>query len=141
MHEVIKWPLQIWLLFTALNVAIVLSIGVALSNSAILFVALALFVTTLLFAYKSRLVLDSSMESLAIGRVRIDSKFIGEVIILDPVKMKYELGAGLDRRAYLAIRHWVKGGLKVILNDPLDPTPYWLISSKNPELIKASLGK
>jgi hypothetical protein len=48
----------------------------------------------------------------------------------------------LNPAAYLAIRFWVKGGLKLTIDDQRDPTPYWLVSSKNPEKIESAiLGK
>ena len=55
--------------------------------------------------------------------------------------MKHERGPGLNPRAFLAIRFWIKGGIKVTLNDARDPTPYWLVSTKKAEEIKSALGK
>lgn len=43
------------------------------------------------------------------------------------------LGRQLDPAAYLVHRAWVKEMALFVLDDPEDPTPYWLVSSKNPE--------
>lgn len=39
----------------------------------------------------------------------------------------------LDRRAYLVVRGWVPDVVKVSLDDPADPTPYWLLSTRRPQ--------
>jgi hypothetical protein len=31
------------------------------------------------------------------------------------------------------IRPWVDAVVKVTISDPQDPTPYWIVSSRNPE--------
>lgn len=48
------------------------------------------------------------------------------------------MGPQLDPAAFLVTHSWVDEMVMFVLDDPEDPTPYWLISSKNPEeLIKA----
>lgn len=43
------------------------------------------------------------------------------------------LGRQLDPAAYLVHHAWVKEMALFVLDDPEDPTPYWIISTKNPE--------
>ncbi len=130
MREVIKWPLRVWLLFLSLNLAVIVSVGVILSNTAFIIFTVALLGLTALFSWSSRLIVSASGELLIVGKARIERKFIKEIIALDEAAMKYERGAGINPRAFLAIRFWIKGGMKVILEDPRDPTPYWLVSTK-----------
>ena len=47
--------------------------------------------------------------------------------------MRHAAGPGLDARAHLCLRGWVRPGLRLDLVDPQDPTPYWLVSSRRPE--------
>jgi hypothetical protein len=49
--------------------------------------------------------------------------------------MRQARGIRLDARAYLCIRGWLPAGARVILDDPEDPTPYWLVSSRRPEAL------
>lgn len=42
------------------------------------------------------------------------------------------LGRQLDPAAFLVTHGWVKEHALLVLDDPEDPTPYWLIASKNP---------
>lgn len=48
------------------------------------------------------------------------------------------LGRQLDPAAFLVSRPWVSEHVLIVLDDPEDPTPYWLISSKNPEALLAA---
>ncbi len=141
MREVISWPIRVWLLFIFLNGAILISVGVALSNAVLALLALALFSLTLFFSFSSRLYLIASSQFLSVGKAGIETRFIKEVIPLNESEMKYERGSGLNPRAYLALRFWVKGGMKVLLDDSRDPTPYWLASTKRADEFKKYLGK
>jgi hypothetical protein len=141
MREVINWSIRVWLLFIFMNVAIIISVGVALSDSALALLALALFALTLFFSFSSRLFLKASTQSLCVGKAEIEARLIKEVVLLNEADMKFERGPGLDPRAYLALRFWVKGGMKILLDDPRDPTPYWLVSSRRADEFKSYLGK
>ena len=45
------------------------------------------------------------------------------------------LGRQLDPAAYVLHRTWVGSMALVVLDDPDDPTPYWLVSCRRPELL------
>lgn len=49
------------------------------------------------------------------------------------------LGRQLDPAAYVLHRGWVGPMILVVLNDPDDPTPYWLVSCRNPQRMLAAL--
>ena len=50
-----------------------------------------------------------------------------------------ERGVGLDARAWLLLRGWIPGVVRVELDDPSDPTPYWLVSPRHPDALAAAL--
>ena len=139
MREVIKWPIRVWLLFLSLILAVVLSVGVVLSDVALIIFTSTLLGITTLFSWKSRLIISTSGELLVVGRARIERKFIREIIPLNEAEMRHERGAGINPRAFLAIRFWVKGGMKIVLKDPRDPTPYWLVSTYRAREVKTQL--
>ena len=141
MREVINWPLRVWFLFALLNLSIIVAVGVALSNTALLILGLTLATVTLALSISSRLVLIVSDGLLSVGRAQIENKYIKEVHILDETAMAYERGVGLNPRAFLALRFWVKAGAKILLNDPSDPTPYWLVSTRRAQELKEKIGK
>lgn len=49
------------------------------------------------------------------------------------------LGRQLDPAAYVVHRAWVGPLVLVVLDDPDDPTPYWLVSTRHPERLLAAL--
>lgn len=73
------------------------------------------------------------------GRARIDVRFLGEAEVLDGPAMRSVAGPLADVRAYLFLRPYVRGGVRVGINDPEDPTPYWLVSSRRPESLAKAL--
>lgn len=49
------------------------------------------------------------------------------------------MGRQLDPAAYVLHRSWVGPLVLVVLDDPDDPTPYWLVSSRHPDRVLAAL--
>ncbi len=49
------------------------------------------------------------------------------------------LGRQLDPAAFVMHRGWVGPLLLVVLDDPDDPTPYWLVSCRRPDRMRAAL--
>jgi len=73
------------------------------------------------------------------GRAVVPARFLGPVEVQDDEQMRQARGRGLDARAYLCLRGWLPAGAKVMLTDPDDPTPYWLVSSRRPEALAAAV--
>lgn len=78
-------------------------------------------------------VVEVSGAVLRAGQARVPVAFLGEATALDVTTMRHELGPGLDARAYVCLRAWARTGVKIVLEDPADPTPYWLVSTRDPE--------
>ena len=49
------------------------------------------------------------------------------------------MGRQLDPEAFVVHRGYIPTMVIVVLDDPLDPTPYWLISTRDPEGPAAAL--
>ncbi len=49
------------------------------------------------------------------------------------------LGRQLDPAAYVMHRAWVSQMVLVVLDDPDDPTPYWLVSCRHPDRVLSAL--
>lgn len=49
------------------------------------------------------------------------------------------LGRQLDPAAYVVHRAWVGPLVLLVLDDPDDPTPYWLVSARHPDKVLAAL--
>lgn len=67
------------------------------------------------------------------GPAHISHSQLGEVRALDVSQTAWECGPGLDARAFLHTRPWLRTAVRITLHDPEDPTPYWIISTRRPE--------
>jgi hypothetical protein len=67
------------------------------------------------------------------GRARIEHTWVDSMEIFRTQEATEQRGTQLDARAWLVLRPWIDPVVKITLKDPNDPTPYWLISSKNPD--------
>jgi hypothetical protein len=48
-------------------------------------------------------------------------------------------GRDCDPAAYLVLRSYLRGAVRVEITDPHDPAPYWLIATRHPERLAAAL--
>jgi hypothetical protein len=73
------------------------------------------------------------------GRARIGLEHLGPAEALDPDATRAAMGADADARAYLLLRPYLRRAVKVRVDDPADPTPYWLVGSRHPDALAAPL--
>lgn len=76
---------------------------------------------------------------LIVGDAHIDRSYLGEVHPYASEAAREARGTGLDARAFLMIRPWVKTSVRIDINDDTDPTPYWLVSSRSPREMAEAL--
>jgi hypothetical protein len=74
-------------------------------------------------------------EHLTVGKARIEKSLLGKAQRIVSANMFQERGVLLDSRAFTKFQIGVKELVKIEINDELDPTPYWLISSRNAEVL------
>jgi hypothetical protein len=96
-------------------------------------VALAIM-TWVLGSYGS-IVISTSDDGLRVGRALLPWSSVGSAEALDRPATRRVLGVEADARAYLVIRAYCPGSVKVTLDDAVDPVPYWLVSSRRPEVL------
>ena len=73
------------------------------------------------------------------GQARIEVKFIGSVLALDKSAARELSGSQADARAFLLLRPYLPRAVRIDIDDPDDPTPYWLVSSRRPATLAAAL--
>ncbi|MGW5054463.1 DUF3093 domain-containing protein [Actinokineospora sp. NPDC004072] len=77
---------------------------------------------------------------LRVGEARLPLEFVGEVEVFPRERKRAALGPNLDPAAYVLHKGWVGPLVRVRVDDPADPTPYWLFSTRHPEHVVAALG-
>ncbi len=78
------------------------------------------------------------------GVLRVNSAVIpvihlGEASVIEHKDQFLERGHKLSTLAYTRFQIGVKGLVKVELQDENDPTPYWLVATKHPEVLAGYL--
>ena len=80
-------------------------------------------------------------DGLTAGRARLPWSAIGEARPLDAESAAALRSRDADPRAYLALRGYVPTAVRVEVDDPADPTPYWYVSTRRPAELAAALGQ
>jgi len=70
---------------------------------------------------------------------RLPLSVIADVIPLDAAGKREVLGVGSHPLAFVVQRPWIKGAVQVLLDDPADPTPFWVVSSRHPVELATAL--
>ncbi|PJJ55337.1 DUF3093 domain-containing protein [Compostimonas suwonensis] len=73
------------------------------------------------------------------GRATIDLSLTGTATGYYGEDATRQRGTELDARAWMLIRGWVQPVVKVPINDPEDPSPYWLLSTRHPKELVAAI--
>jgi hypothetical protein len=119
---------SLWLTFLPINEPAGLWSGIA----ATVLIVLAMF------AKSARIVV--SEDYLRVANATIERKHISRVEVVGKQEAFAARGRELDPRAWIHFQGSVPTLLRVDINDPADPTPYWLFSTRKPEEIKRALG-
>lgn len=138
--ERLSVPLRWWVQGTMLVATFWLALVVAVPLAAawtVTGLALLVMIALLVSYGAARISVDSDV--LRAGRARISTEHVGAVTALDAEAMRLQAGRDADVRAYLLLRPYLERGVRIDLTDPSDPAPYWLISSRRPDRLAASL--
>jgi hypothetical protein len=81
---------------------------------------------------------DSGIELWA-GHAHLPVTVISRSAEIARIAKSAALGRQLDPAAYVLHRAWVGPMVLLVLDDPDDPTPYWLVSCRHPERVLSAL--
>jgi hypothetical protein len=70
---------------------------------------------------------------------RLPVAVVADVVALDADGRREVLGVGAHPLAFVVQRPWIGGAVQVVLDDPTDPTPYWVVSSRRPVELATAL--
>ncbi|WP_323961570.1 DUF3093 family protein [Arthrobacter sp. JZ12] len=139
LYEEKLWPAPwIWIVVAGAAVASVftfipISIGAGIAAA----VVVAAILTTLLVLSTPSIRVTAT--ELQVGRAQIERKYLGPVEAYSGAEATEQRGPKLHGKAYLCIRGWISPVVRIRIDDPEDPVPYWLTSTRRPEQLKAVL--
>ena len=73
------------------------------------------------------------------GLARIPVTALGPARPLDAEQAKRVRGPESDPAGYHLIRGWIRCGVLAEVVDPTDPTPYWFLSSRDPQRLATAI--
>ncbi len=94
--------------------------------------AVVLPLTVLVTARLGRIRVVVTDTEFRVDDARLPVEFIADVVALDAEGKREALGVGAHPLAFVVQRPWIKGAVQVVLNDPADPTPFWVVSTRRP---------
>jgi uncharacterized protein (DUF58 family) len=80
-------------------------------------------------------VLELDSSGFAVGDSLLPLNVISSVEAISPKRSFEERGVKLSPGAYVRFQISVKTHVKVFIDDQNDPTPYWLIATRDPERV------
>lgn len=132
----IRWWAQGTMLIATLWLAVIVAVppvGAWIITAVAVALMAALFLT---YGSVTITVVDGELRA---GRARLPLRYVASVEALDAEATRAAFGRDADVRAYLVLRPYRKRSVRVRLDDPRDPTPYWLLSSRRPGELAAAI--
>jgi hypothetical protein len=102
-------------------------------------VAVPLLVGALLWLGRTRV--QVSENELRVGSAVLPLRYVGRADVVPREDKQTALGPELDPAAFMVHRAWIGPVVRVEVTDPDDPTPYWVVSVRNPDALLAALDR
>ncbi|GAA4128900.1 DUF3093 domain-containing protein [Nocardioides fonticola] len=132
----IRWWAQGTMLIATLWLAVIVAVP---ATGAWIITAVAVGLMAALFLSYGAATIAVADGELRAGRARLPVRYISSVEPLDAEATRLAFGRDADVRAYLLLRPYRKRSVRVRLDDPRDPTPYWLLSTRRPTELAAAI--
>lgn len=143
-RERLRVPLWWWV--PGLGVAALIALEVDQGISALpswlpyaVLLPVAAVVLLMLSRTELKVVSSGAETELWVGNAHLPASVISRTAEVPRSAKSAALGRQLDPAAYVVHRAWVGPMVLLVLEDPDDPTPYWLVSAKHPDKLLAAL--
>ena len=87
----------------------------------------------------NRLRVEVTPDEFRVDDARLPVEFISGVVALDAAGKREALGVGSHPLAFVVQRAWIGPAVQVLLDDPADPTPFWVVSTRRPVELATAL--
>lgn len=105
--------------------------------------AFAAVVWSLVHLSRNQLTVERSSDGevwLHAGEASLPTSVVSKSLPIPPSARSAAMGRQLDPAAFVYHRPWIPSMAMLVLDDPDDPTPYWLVSTTEPEKLLEAMG-
>ncbi len=74
-------------------------------------------------------------DELHIRGAHLPLRYVSGAVALDAVTLRRVVGREGDPASFVSIRPWIGPGVQLWLDDPDDPAPYWIVSTRRPHRV------
>ena len=133
------WAPPALYLATALVIPATLLVFLPISVLAAVLVAIGMEIGVLVLLWVLAPTVEVTDTEFRAGRAHLPRELVGEVAGYEGAEATTQRGPALDARAWTLFRGYVRGVVRVEVRDEADPTPYWLVSVRNPSAVVQAL--
>ncbi|WIE76990.1 DUF3093 domain-containing protein [Curtobacterium sp. MCSS17_007] len=133
------WAPPALYLATALVIPASLLVFLPISVLAGVLVAVGMYLGVLVLLWALAPTIEVTDTEFRAGRAHLPRALVGEATAYQGAEATTQRGPALDARAWTLFRGYVRGVVRVEVADPADPTPYWLVSARDPQAVVDAL--
>ena len=138
-RERLTVPIMWWVLASLFALSVLLAVGAYLGPVWGIGTALATVMVAAAIFISAAVVISIDARETRIGRASIEHAYIASSQALAAEEARQRAGVGADARAHLVLRPYVRTAVEITLDDPEDPVPYWLVSTRRPQQLAEAL--
>lgn len=138
-RERLTVPIIWWVLAGLFALSVLLAVGAYLgpvwgvgTSVATLLIGAAIFGS-------ASLVISVDAQETHVGRASIEHAYVADCRALNAEETRRRAGVEADARAHMVLRPYIKTAVEIGLNDPDDPVPYWIVSTRHPQQLAAAM--
>ena len=133
------WAPPALYLATALVIPATLLVFLPISVLAGVLVAIGMELGVLVLLWALAPTIEVTDSEFRAGKAHLPRTLVGTVEAFEGAEATTQRGPKLDARAWTLFRGYVRGVVKVEVRDDADPTPYWLVSVRQPGKVVEAL--
>ena len=138
-RERLTVPIIWWVLAGLFSLSVLVAVGAYLGPAWGLGTSIATLLVAVAIFGSAAILISVDEQEIRVGRASIEHAYIATCRALDAEQTRRRTGVEADARAHLVLRPYIKTTVEITLDDPEDPVPYWLVSTRHPQRLAAAL--
>ena len=138
-RERLTVPVMWWVLAGLFSLSVLIAVGAYLGPAWGVGTSLATLLVAAAIFGSASIVISIDEQEIQVGRATIEHAYVAACRALSAEETRRRTGIEADARAHLVVRPYIKTAVEITLDDPEDPVPYWLVSTRRPQQLAAAM--